>query len=624
LKMQFVSFLQQDNGCTKALIKQQVDQCAYVKQACADQSDYLNFLAFYYCAIDQNVPLIILICALFVVVAFQFLGTTADNFLSESLEVVSAKLGISEETAAVTFLALANGAADVITGIVAGGKGQNGVFIAMGGLFGAGLFTVTCVFSRCIQGDMAFKKKENPDKEYEGIEVKPGVMVRDVSFILLAAVYFFIVASVTSFTIPLVCVYLLIYIIFFCVAFYQIKTSKKGPRGQEEKAKSQNALQHENEEDKPLVPAENKKEEEKAKPKSGNVPSKPDIHTLVIHDPDAKNAITKIKAAITKKLESDPEHQKKKAKKQPAALALWQYVYLNTYYSQKIQAKRAMRRARAQHANLDEEELGSEGKNPDEISEEEYADNLWGRFMYRYDQVLLFIRQLTIPQFNEKTYNKWMALATPIFGTCFLAFTFGGLPPAKPWGWGVIFGIAGFLELLTIIFFNVNLAKKIGAIQGLLAFLVSAMWIDLVASCFMDMLALITVISGLPLTFLSLTVLAWGNSMDDFFIDYVVAKKGKGPMAITGVFAGQFFNLILGFGGGMFRLTLKGPVNFGFYAGGNDNAMNVLLICSFIFTLATTLFIAWINKFKLGKKLMYFLMTFYVCFIIACTVLAFV
>ena len=610
--MQFVSFLQDDSTCTKTLINAQVDQCTYVKTACADQTDYLNFITFYYCDIDQNVPLIILVCALFVVVAFQFLGTTADNFLSESLEVVAAKLKISDAIAAVTFLALANGAADCITGIVAGGKGASGVYIAMGGLFGAALFTVTVVFARCIQGDAEAKSKHKDAQPNEGISVDPKVFVRDVSFILSAALYFYIVASFTAFTIPLVCFYFVIYILYFVVVIYQISRDNKGKKKENEK-KTYGTLNNEPERQ-PIIAVE-------------PVHSHHDLDILQINDPEAKSAIQKIKDAIDQKLqEENPEGYKlKKSQQKPTlAHALWQYVYLNTYYSQKLQAKRAIRRARAHKASLEEEKLGEEGKvAPSEPSEEEYADNLWGKFMFRYDQVTLFIRQLTIPQFDDTSYNFWLSLAPPIFGVLFLSWTFGVIPPTKTWVWWVILGICAALELLHVILFflNVNLAKKVGAIQGLLAFIVSAMWIDLVASSLMDMLALITVISGLPLTYLSLTMLAWGNSMDDYFIDYVFSKKGKGPMAVTGVFAGQFFNLLLGFGGGLFRLCLSGPLSFDFYTGGTDNALNIFLLVGLIFALVAILAVAWFTGFKIGKRMMYFLMSYYVIFIIAATII---
>ena len=73
---------------------------------------------------------------------FYVLGSTADGYLSPALETITLKLGISESLAGVTFLAFANGAPDVISALVAssGGEGNDGVYLAISSLLGAGLF----------------------------------------------------------------------------------------------------------------------------------------------------------------------------------------------------------------------------------------------------------------------------------------------------------------------------------------------------------------------------------------------------------------------------------------------------------------------------------------------------
>ena len=76
----------------------------------------------------------------------------------------------------------------------------------------------------------------------------------------------------------------------------------------------------------------------------------------------------------------------------------------------------------------------------------------------------------------------------------------------------------------------------------------SILWINIVADNLMDILNLIALLSGLREDFLGLTLLAWGNSLGDFFANSALAKKGYGITAVTGCFAGQFFNLVIGFG----------------------------------------------------------------------------
>lgn len=72
----------------------------------------------------------------------------------------------------------------------------------------------------------------------------------------------------------------------------------------------------------------------------------------------------------------------------------------------------------------------------------------------------------------------------------------------------------------------------------------------------MSWLSFIALISNLPLNYLSLTMLAWGNSLGDFFVNYVIAQNGQGSMAVTGTYSGQIFNLLCGFGGALLRQTL--------------------------------------------------------------------
>lgn len=78
------------------------------------------------------------------------LGTTADGYLSPALEQIAKKLKLSEQLAGVTFLALGNGAPDVIGAIVAGDSDQGGVGLAVGGITGAGLFVAGVVCATII------------------------------------------------------------------------------------------------------------------------------------------------------------------------------------------------------------------------------------------------------------------------------------------------------------------------------------------------------------------------------------------------------------------------------------------------------------------------------------------
>ena len=80
-----------------------------------------------------------------IILVLYVLGTTADGYLAPSLEQIAKKLYLSEQLAGVTFLALANGAPDVLGAISAATSDAGGTYMSVGGLVGAGLYVSLCV-----------------------------------------------------------------------------------------------------------------------------------------------------------------------------------------------------------------------------------------------------------------------------------------------------------------------------------------------------------------------------------------------------------------------------------------------------------------------------------------------
>jgi len=75
---------------------------------------------------------------------FGFISATVEEYIAGGITYLSEYLGLSEALAAVTLLALANGAGDVITAIVSSGS-EGGVSYNIGALFGAGFFVCSMV-----------------------------------------------------------------------------------------------------------------------------------------------------------------------------------------------------------------------------------------------------------------------------------------------------------------------------------------------------------------------------------------------------------------------------------------------------------------------------------------------
>ncbi len=548
--------------CSKELIDQATDVCGYVSQYCGDQYKFLDFFDFYYCTLDQSVPLLVLVTILFVLFVFNLLGTTADRYLSPSLEVLSEKLKMSETIAGVTLVALANGACDVIAGIVAGGKESGGVQIAIGAIFGGCLFTITCVLARCIQAT-GF------------IQSDSGSIKRDISFLIAGICYFLFLTAINKITPLLACGFFVIYALYFCYVVYQ-ERKKRAPK---ETVKEQ------------FLKIRHDFLEASAKVESERLPELSDS-TPMLRKSKLKKHFHRVKSF---------DLSRQRPLEEPGRLIPVAF-------------------------NIDSPKINEESELV--LEEEDDETTRFGRIKAMYNKPFLFIRDLTMLPFEEKHWNYWKAICAPILGILFILWQFDILEYMQG-KWYLWLGLAVICGVPTFWIIwrgrNENLAIRHAGKFAVFTFVVSAMWLTFIANIFMDFLSLLTVASALPLEYLSLTMLAWGNSLDDFFIDYVICKAGHGKMAVTGLYAGQMFNVLVGIGGAMLRRSFIGTVHPNIYDfSGNflSSLLTVVLLSSLVTCLVLTLFIARISKWGFNKKMMTFVLTFYSVFMIGVTLIS--
>jgi len=252
-----------------------------------------------------------------------------------------------------------------------------------------------------------------------------------------------------------------------------------------------------------------------------------------------------------------------------------------------------------------------------------------GKLIRIYNKPLLFIRDLTMPPFHEHKWNIAKTMVTPFLGLLFLIWQFDLLQTMiSRWYFTLVYILITLPISAWIVIrgWRRNLVVYHAGKFAFFTFIVSVMWLAFVAHCFMDFLSLLTVASGLPLEYLSLTILAWGNSLDDFFIDYVICKAGHGKMAVTGLFAGQLFNLLVGVGGSMFRSSLTNTVHPGIYNFEGENFIPSLLVVVLIFSLLLCLFsiliYAKMNHWNFTKRMMVFVLVYYGVFMTTVTAIS--
>lgn len=86
----------------------------------------------------------------------------------------------------------------------------------------------------------------------------------------------------------------------------------------------------------------------------------------------------------------------------------------------------------------------------------------------------------------------------------------------------------------------------------------AVLWIDIVSGEVVALLQSFGYMFDVPAALLGQTALAWGNSVGDAFANAALARQGQTKMAITGCFAAPIFNVLCGFGAALLIETVKG------------------------------------------------------------------
>lgn len=125
----------------------------------------MNLLKIQFCGLGGSWILSALMFVFLVRYLIKLIDHITDNYVSSAIAKISERLKLSQAMAGVTLLALANGATDIITVIVASSdNSKEGDDLAIGSLFGASLFGITFVLAYVI-----FKSKRGLIREVRRI-----------------------------------------------------------------------------------------------------------------------------------------------------------------------------------------------------------------------------------------------------------------------------------------------------------------------------------------------------------------------------------------------------------------------------------------------------------------------
>ncbi len=125
-----------------------------------------------------------------------------------------------------------------------------------------------------------------------------------------------------------------------------------------------------------------------------------------------------------------------------------------------------------------------------------------------------------------------------------------------------------------------------------------------------ELAVLISADLGIPEAIIALTVLAVGTSIPDLFSSIIVAKQGRGEMAVSNAIGSNIFDILIGLGLPFLIVMLisGGSIN----AGGDLMGSTIILSLSVVLLILLQLF----SKWKIGKLTGIILIGTYIIYLI--------
>jgi K+-dependent Na+/Ca+ exchanger-like protein len=143
-----------------------------------------------------------------------------------------------------------------------------------------------------------------------------------------------------------------------------------------------------------------------------------------------------------------------------------------------------------------------------------------------------------------------------------------------------------------------------------LVFLMSVLFIAGLSWALVELAVFVSAAMNIPESIIALTVLAVGTSVPDLFSSLIVARQGRGDMAVSNAIGSNIFDILVGLGLplGIFILLYGGTVE----SGGDITRSAVILFGSVVLLLLLLIF----SKWKLGKLSGGILIGIYILYII--------
>ena len=620
--------------------------------------DYFSLYYFNYCVVNNRPwltwPLLIIILLL----CFYFISTTGNDYLAETLGIISEKLKLSQNLAGLTLLALGNTAPDVAVAIVSGEGSDQGLTYSLSSVLGGGSMVFGFVLSTVI-----FLGKE--------VSVSGLSFIRDLMTYLIIVLFVFIIGvTYKKMNIFIAVAIFGLYVLYVVVCIFMESKFKEKDNSTGELSlginddNSSNSDEDENKEkfkleifnDEEKENDEQKEEKNESKVKDNNNQKEKLIKD---NNQDEKKEI----------VGADKDNENKEKDEENVNNEDLQF-FLGK--GQKITGFRAinMIKENEKKFNLNEimdatyyGKIFEQNENIYRSYNKELAKKNSNKYNYalvRYyyltkttkwsdktifqkivyvliDYTFDLLRNLSIPPFDKKRYNKiifiCLPITIPLFITIFFKNKLFPFYTTSPGCWIILsyYIIAiGIAVILNFTIYRTNL-PKCEWILLLASLIMSMLWVMVVCNILIQMIddAKLLLPFEVNESFLAMTILAVGNSVPDFIVNCSLAKTGYAEMALSGCVGAPIFGMSVGFGLSLIIRFLKSDEitqgeEFNLVDGTIISNVILCAIIGIVLNLLQNIIVGFIKKFKIKRYSSYIGFSIFFLYIIGITIVSFV
>jgi sodium/potassium/calcium exchanger 6 len=520
-------------------------------------------------------PLLIII----ILLCFYFLSTTGNDYLAETLGIISDKMKLSQNLAGLTLLALGNTAPDVAVAIVSGDDdddaegGDQGLVNSLSSVLGGG----SMVFGFVLSSVVFFGKN---------VKVSGFSFIRDLlAYLIIVSFVLIIGLTYKKMNLFIAFVILGLYVAYVVISVLTESLSKDKDEDLEIGINNDN---NSDSDDEDLSNSQRFKVElldDKSEKKGGNINIQNQI--IINHNEDNKeekqdkdNNIIDIEKNNKEKndnIEGDGEKKlinneiglrgfgainlikEKEGKKKFSLSEIMDATYYGKVFTENEKAYKSY-----------STELAKKNSNKYNYAIMRYyyltkntqwsEKSLFEKIIYvSIDFTFDLVRNLSIPPFEKKRYNKsifiCLPITIPLTITVFFPDSMFKLYKQSPYCWitlayyilAIIFAI-----VLNFTTYRTNMPNCQWVLL-LSALVMSILWVMAASNILVQMIKDAQLLLPFPInqSFLAMTILAVGNSVPDFIVNCSLAKSGYAEMALSGCVGAPIFGMTIGFGSSM-------------------------------------------------------------------------